>query len=283
MRLKVFYNENQNVTDNNSISPSAGKPKLFIDEIKSFPEVEIISDWLPLTREDFYLVHDKDHVDAILDCRKENGFYNYLPSVAQSLYWNNGSFYQAAKEALDSSVTCSPTSGFHHAGHLRSLGFCTFNGLMITAELLKKEKLVDTVGIIDFDAHYGDGTDNIIQHLELDYIEHKPLYLRSVQNIASWLEVLYDELKNQFSSCNLLLYQAGADCHVDDPIGSLGGEGLTTDEMALRDQIVFQFAYDHSIPIVWNLAGGYQVPVEIILQLHCNTLKACREVYGLGS
>ena len=71
------------------------------------------------------------------------------------------------------------------------------------------------------------------------------------------------------------MYQAGADPHVNDP---LGGD-LTTEQMLERDRIVFKFAKNNNIPIVWNLAGGYQKDFSKVLEIHENTLKACIEVY----
>ncbi|MDD3051408.1 MAG: histone deacetylase, partial [Candidatus Cloacimonetes bacterium] len=76
-------------------------------------------------------------------------------------------------------------------------------------------------------------------------------------------------------ACSILFYQAGADPHVDDPLGGI----LTTEEMRKRDEIVFGFAKNTGIPIVWNLAGGYQSPVSKVLDLHENTYRmAVREV-----
>ncbi len=73
----------------------------------------------------------------------------------------------------------------------------------------------------------------------------------------------------------MLLYQAGADPHVDDPLGGF----LTTDELARRDAIVFGEARALGLPVAWNLAGGYQRDarggIEPVLQIHENTLRAC--------
>ena len=56
-KIKVFYNENQNVEKNSSFSPSAGKPKKFVESIKDFDYIEIVKDFQPFSRNDFYLVH----------------------------------------------------------------------------------------------------------------------------------------------------------------------------------------------------------------------------------
>jgi acetoin utilization deacetylase AcuC-like enzyme len=68
-----------------------------------------------------------------------------------------------------------------------------------------------------------------------------------------------------------VLYQAGADVHIDDPLGGV----LTTEQMTERDRIVFAAARTHATPIAWNLAGGYQRPLGKVVDLHSNTLRAC--------
>ena len=56
------------------------------------------------------------------------------------------------------------------------------------------------------------------------------------------------------SRCSVLLYQAGADPHIDDPLGG----ALTSSQLARRDTIVFDGCRVLGLPIAWNLAGGYQ-------------------------
>jgi len=273
--MKVVYRDEQTALGNTSFSPSAGKPGIFVDLIKRDPMVEIFKDWEPLSRADLYLVHDNKHVDAILDCRKPNGFGNTLKSVADSLPYTSGSFYHAAKISLQERVAISPTSGFHHATYNQSMGFCTFNGLMVTSVLLHEAGLVDSIGIIDFDVHWGNGTIDIIHRLHLDYVEHMAFSENIRENYELWLEGLYASLEAKFNHCGLLLYQAGADPHIDDP---LGGE-LTTEQIRQRDRIVFRYAHDRGIPIVWNLAGGYQKPIDRVLSLHLNTFAECKSVF----
>ncbi len=47
-----------------------------------------------------------------------------------------------------------------------------------------------------------------------------------------------------------------------------------------RDRLVFRAARDLRIPLVWNLAGGYQEPLRRVLDIHDNTARACVEVFG---
>lgn len=72
-----------------------------------------------------------------------------------------------------------------------------------------------------------------------------------------------------FYSADLVLYQAGADCHVDDPLGGW----LTTEEMKDRDETILEYFYKVGMPVAWNLAGGYQDEYQNVLDLHLNTLQ----------
>jgi acetoin utilization deacetylase AcuC-like enzyme len=76
----------------------------------------------------------------------------------------------------------------------------------------------------------------------------------------------------------VVLYQAGADPHIDDPLGGF----LTTSQMAMRDWKVFQGLKERGIAVAWNLAGGYQSPLSKVVQLHLNTMRACLEAFELS-
>jgi acetoin utilization deacetylase AcuC-like enzyme len=79
----------------------------------------------------------------------------------------------------------------------------------------------------------------------------------------------------------LVLYQAGADPHIDDPLGGL----LTTEQMRLRDRELLSMARELSIPLAWNLAGGYQVErdgsIPRVVELHLNTFEEALRVWQL--
>ncbi len=49
----------------------------------------------------------------------------------------------------------------HHSNSYKCAGFCIFNNVAIAAEYLFREKNVNKVAIIDFDAHHGNGTQDI--------------------------------------------------------------------------------------------------------------------------
>ena len=279
-KLAIFYNPAQTVRDNSSFSPSAGKPEHVVNLFSKNARVKVVSTWNPLSEQDICVAHDPQMVRDILSCERSNGFGNKLPSVAASLPYTTGSFFYAAKYAIENkTVSMSPTSGFHHSGYDSCHGFCTFNGLMIAAFLLQQRLGIQQVGIVDFDAHYGDGTVDIIETVKggKELIEHLTFGGFSSRNMDfnKWLDGLEDSLTEQFYNSDVMFYQAGADPHIEDPLGGY----LTTQQMHRRDEIVFKVARKLGKPIVWNLAGGYQTPLKKVLDIHQNTLHACIDYY----
>lgn len=230
----------------------------------------------PATTEEISLAHSPSYVRDVLDCRACNGFGHMLPEVAASLPYTSGAMIDAARTAVTEGVAVAPVSGFHHACYDHGGGYCTFNGLIVAAQVLRRERVVRRVGILDFDKHYGNGTVDICRQLNLAWIEH---YTAG----AEWEEPEQAEeflaeipaIMERFSECDVLLYQAGADPHVDDPMGGW----LTTEQMRARDCVVFQYCKRAGLPVAWNLAGGYQHPLRKVLDLHDNTMLECISVF----
>lgn len=274
MSIPVFYDPMM-VAPEQSGSPSASKPLPVVESWRRQFPVRLES-VVPARRDELKLAHSPAYVDAVLAGRHPNGFGNRDLAVARSLHYTVGSMLSAARYAVaHGGVAVSPSSGFHHAGYDSGGGFCTFNGLMVAAIALKQAGLVQRVGILDCDAHYGDGTDDIIAALEIDYVTHCTGFLLPVRSgrwrsgglgtprMQEWLTDALDDM----GDCDLVLYQAGADPHVDDPLGGY----LKTEDMLRRDEMVFAGV---RAPLVWNLAGGYQ-ELPQLLTLHDNTMRAC--------
>lgn len=279
--MKVFFNKYQNCKDAGSFSPSAGKPVLAVADWQKHGLItnEDIVDFKPVTEKELCLAHDPAFVSGILNLSIENGFNNRNEGVAFSLPYTTGSLLAAARYAVErNTFTCSPTSGFHHAGYDFAGGFCTFNGLAVTAAVLHKENNGIKVGILDCDAHFGNGTADIIKRKKMRYVEHftqgnefhdKHDVGRDGINFFNWLRNALFDLRG----CDVILYQAGADPHIRDPLGGL----LTTPQMQLRDEIVFEELSGKAV--AWNLAGGYQVgpdgSIDAVIELHRNTAIEC--------
>jgi acetoin utilization deacetylase AcuC-like enzyme len=284
-KISVFY-DHKMVVNLILESPSPNKPK---DVVKQWQEkygehlqFDAVT---PVSVEQITLAHDKEHVAAVLNLKRKNGFGTRHKEVADSLVWTSGSFLSAARHALKTGIAVSPTSGFHHAGYNYVRGYCTFNGLLISAQVLLSEG-VKKIGIVDCDYHFGDGSEHIIQHLNLsDNIRH----ITANQNYERQNNIFKEQLPlllESLDDCDIIFYQAGADAHINDPLGGF----LDNEELRWRDRLVFEYCNIKSIPCVWNLAGGYQEDmingvrnIQKVLDIHNTTMEECLAVYAYGN
>ena len=155
---------------------------------------------------------------------------------------------------------------------------------MVAAARAIADSWVERVAIIDADYHFGDGTEEILEATGLAAnVFHYSFgrHFRVPQQAAEYLQRL-DRLHVDLERFHpqVILYQAGADAHRNDPLGGV----LSTEEMALRDEVMFRIGRELNIPIVFNLAGGYQVDedggLNTIVQLHLNSFAAAQRVWG---
>lgn len=268
--VRVFHNKSQQVNQTQKNSPSAGKPRLVLDSWRKLGVKIDRQKVRPLTINELCLAHDRSYVQGVIAGRIKNGFGNTSREISNSLPWTTGSFVSAAIHAMRHRVcTFSPTSGFHHACYRHASGFCTFNGLTIAAIILLTKHSANRVGILDLDSHAGDGTDETLARTRFaDFVEHYSLGYHDVNpsNNQQWLDDLPALIRDRFADCDVLFYQAGVDCHIDDPYLDRGG--FTTQQIQHREELVFSTCTDLELPVVTNLAGGYQTPIETVLKLH---------------
>jgi len=283
--LKVVYSEDMVSSSGRKASPSDRKPKLVAEALaRTAWPIQFVPPE-PMAISDVCKVHDPSFVDDVLQLRRANGFGSISESVARSVLYTSGACYCSALIALTEGISASLTSGFHHAGPSVSRGFCTFNGLMVTAVQLLDEQRVRKVAIIDCDYHYGDGTQAIIdQQARSGQILHLSFgkTFRQRDQAGAYLDAL-GALRAQLLDfgAEIVLYQAGADVHVDDPLGGL----LTTEQMRVRDRQVLRLARELELPLTWNLAGGYQVEADgsipRVIELHLNTFEEALRIWQL--
>jgi acetoin utilization deacetylase AcuC-like enzyme len=201
-------------------------------------------------------------------------------------------------------VSAALVSGFHHACADHGEGFCTFNGLVVTAEALKASGEAARIAVLDMDLHYGNGTAQLVAHRPWmfavsiygnDYWENVPYRDVRVRHHtdgenhrshplpagcdgATMLRILAEALPVIAEwRPDLLLYQAGADPYHEDPYSPLA---LGHDDLLARDRRVFEFARKERIPVAWALAGGYTKDISKIVRVHVGTFEAWRAVWG---
>ncbi len=139
---------------------------------------------------------------------------------------------------------CAVRPPGHHAEKGKAMGFCIYNNIAVGANYLIDKYKFNKVAIIDFDVHHGNGTQDIFYNNEkVLYIStHQyPYYpgsgsenekgkFNNVLNIpleagTSATEYLnaYEHVLNKLKEFKpeFLLFSAGFDAHIDDPLAQL--------------------------------------------------------------
>jgi acetoin utilization deacetylase AcuC-like enzyme len=261
----------------------------------------------PVTEENLLLIHTQEYIDAIKTGEPkllaESQKFPWSSDLFRAVTLTNGACIAAASQALKDGVSCALASGFHHAHADHGEGFCTFNGLIIALEILHRENKIKSAAILDMDLHYGNGTASFLN--ERPFITSYSLYGNDYMNNKAFPDVKvrqHKDGKNHLSfalpeNCDrttmfktmdkvfalilekkpeIILYQAGADYFKEDPYSTLN---LDYEDLYERDLKVFRFAKENKIPMAWVLAGGYTQPIEKVVKVHTNTVKACLEVF----
>ncbi len=175
-----------------------------------------------------------------------------------------------------------PVSGAHHAGFASGCGYCTFNFLAGAGRMLLDDGLVSKVGIVDLDAHHGNGTQDLVRgdrrfglfdisgsswteaddtpDVELHEVDDASEYRRALRLLPDWLDRVRP---------GIVQYQAGMDPFEDDPVGGIGG--VDREFLRFRDQFVIGHILRRRIPLVVNLAGGYLG--DVTERLHVETVR----------
>lgn len=188
---------------------------------------------------DLLLCHSKEHIESV----RKGTFFNAdspnYPNIFHFAKLSVGGAIQAMESALkgNNSFSLMRPPG-HHAGK-RIEGFCYFNNIAIAVK--KALEKVGKAAIIDFDAHHGNGTQDIFLG------DERVLYLslhqagiypgtgmkseRNCINVPLPSLTTENEYLKQFEkgiekvkqfSPNLIGVSAGFDAHREDPITSLG-------------------------------------------------------------
>ncbi len=77
-----------------------------------------------------------------------------------------GGVLQAIDKVMEGEVDnafCAVRPPGHHAETDKAMGFCYFNNVAVGARYLQKKWGIEKVGIIDFDVHHGNGTQQIFE------------------------------------------------------------------------------------------------------------------------
>ncbi|KZN59541.1 hypothetical protein N473_25750 [Pseudoalteromonas luteoviolacea CPMOR-1] len=193
-----------------------------------------------------------------------------------------GASIESAKYALRHGFSANLAGGYHHAFADRATGFCIFNDLAIAACELLDTELVDNVLILDCDVHQGDGTAAILQsrrdvitcsiHCEQNFPRFKEtsdydFALPSGTQDSEYLTTLKQalELCVRVHQPDIILYNAGADIFHKDELGHFD---ISLQGVLEREQIILDYCYQHQLPLMCALGGGYQRNTDSLVTVH---------------
>ena len=168
----------------------------------------------------------------------------------------------------------------HHAERDKAMGFCIYNNVAVGANYLIEKYKYNKVAIIDFDVHHGNGTQDIFYNNEkVLYIStHQyPYYpgsgsekekgkFNNVFNIPLEAGTTAEEYLNAYEHVlkklkefkpEFLLFSAGFDAHIDDPLAQLRLNSEDFYQLTKRTlDVVKSFCNGNVVSI---LEGGYDL------------------------
>ncbi|EFN54902.1 hypothetical protein CHLNCDRAFT_23994, partial [Chlorella variabilis] len=190
-----------------------------------------------------------------------------------------GGTMMAAALAMERGWAINLGGGMHHASHDQGGGWCPYADIHLAMRRLRAASGggVRRVMVVDLDVHQGNGVERCKQHFGeegetfiVDVYNRRayPWDAEAKQAIdvqrellpgtgdGEYLEAVVSALRQAFSEFqpDLLIYNAGTDILEGDPLGLLS---VSAEGVVRRDQMVWQAALEHSVPIVQVLSGGY--------------------------
>jgi acetoin utilization deacetylase AcuC-like enzyme len=184
------------------------------------------------------LVHTPEHIERI----RRFGLYDIAALAA-------GGAIQAATIGLAEPCFAVIRPPGHHASAGSCWGFCFFNNMAVAIATLKHLGKIRSAYILDFDLHFGDGTENILSRKSYVGI-HNP----GAHDRKAYLEEVEQEL--QRFRADIIGISAGFDNHRQD-----WGGLLMTDDYREIGRMVREAARRNGGGCFAVLEGGYNYDV----------------------
>ena len=175
---------------------------------------------------------------------------------------------------------CAVRPPGHHAKKEKAMGFCIYNNVAVGANYLIEKYKYKKIAIIDFDVHHGNGTQDIF------YDNEKVLYIsthqypyypgsgsneengkfNNVLNIPLEAGTTSEEYLNAYENVltkikqfkpEFLLFSAGFDAHIDDPLAQMR---LSTEDFYKITKRTLEYSKSFcNGRVVSILEGGYDL------------------------
>ena len=261
-----------------------------IDNFKKIDNKELI--WKKPTKFDqSFLIntHSYEYIDLVSKSFPENG----LAFLDGDTVVSPGS-KEATKDAVGSIITaidgvqqkefknafCAVRPPGHHAEKDKAMGFCIYNNVAVGANYLIEKYKYNKVAIIDFDVHHGNGTQDIFyNNKKVLYIStHQyPYYpgsgsdketgkFNNILNIPLEAGTTAEQFLNAYENVlkklkefkpEFLLFSAGFDAHIDDPLAQLRLSSEDFYHVTKRTLEVSKSMFNGNVVSI--LEGGYDL------------------------
>ncbi|MDB2697961.1 histone deacetylase family protein [Candidatus Pelagibacter bacterium] len=261
-----------------------------IDNFKKIDNKELI--WKKPTKFDqSFLIntHSSEYIDLVSKSFPENG----LAFLDGDTVVSPGS-KEATKDAVGSIITaidgvqqkefknafCAVRPPGHHAEKDKAMGFCIYNNVAVGANYLIEKYKYNKIAIIDFDVHHGNGTQDIFYNNEkVLYIStHQyPYYpgsgsdketgkFNNILNIPLEAGTTAEQFLNAYENVlkkfkefkpEFLLFSAGFDAHIDDPLAQLRLSSEDFYHVTKRTLEVSKSMFNGNVVSI--LEGGYDL------------------------
>jgi len=254
------------------------------------------------------LAHDPRYLGDVRDLVKAGGGRLDADTVVSEGSWDAatagaGCVLDAVDMAMDGRAVrsfCAVRPPGHHAVRDRSMGFCLFGNVGIGAHYARQKHKLERVLIVDWDVHHGNGTQDLVEHVEdVRFISmHQwPWYpgtgaaedrgphdnvwnvpMRALLPAQAYVDALrraIDAATTGFTP-DLVFISAGFDSLKGDPLGGFTME--ISDIVTLTNELVSRAEQWCGGRVVSALEGGYD-PARV----GAASVAHMRALAGLGS
>lgn len=208
--MKVIFHERFYEVYTSDPAAAAGRMEAIVEALGNDFEFLIPP---PASEEDLALVHAPAHIASI---KRSTHIYEIGilsaggASMAAELAWRGEPAFGLIR----------PPG--HHASPDSCWGFCYFNNVAIAVESLMKKNQVEKALILDFDLHFGDGTENSFSGIPRVMYFHPEG--SNAQEFVKGIQKRFERTE----SFDILAVSAGFDRHVEDWGGLLTTEDYRT-------------------------------------------------------
>ncbi|MFO8051486.1 MAG: histone deacetylase [Thermoplasmatota archaeon] len=166
-KLAVYYHPDYEIPTQTPGHPES--PERIREIMRTIKKMEVpveLMDPVDFTEKDLHNVHTTPHIEKVRDFGvgyMDPDTFHTDKVFKQSLKAAGGVLGAGRQAYLEKRpVFALPRPPGHHAGADYNMGFCYFNNVALSANILKETiEDIEKIAILDIDAHHGNGTNDI--------------------------------------------------------------------------------------------------------------------------